>query len=120
MANAVKIAKMDEEKRKEEMSKLIGKLLKDKEEKQLKTLVEMITDMKEATDEEYINLCLTNMGIASTLNDTQLKGFMALRMKANSELPGDIKSRDMKMINDAMGKVPENTRNKLSAAMPKN
>ena len=120
MTNVVKIAKMDEEKRKEEMSKVFGKILKEKEEKQLKALEEMIKDMKEATDNEYIDLCLTNLGISASLPDDQLKAFVAIRMKANSELPDDIKSRDMKMLSTALGKAPENVKTRISAFMPKN
>ncbi len=119
MVNTEKIAKMDEEKRKEEMSKVFEKLFKDKEEKQIKTLKEMVTDMKKATDDEYLNLCLTNMGIAATLPEDQLKGFITVRMKANSELPDELKTRDMKMLNEAMAKAPEDVKAKLAPLMPK-
>ncbi len=120
MVNIVKIAKMDDEKRKKEMTGILMDLLKEKSEKTQKELEKLITEMKNVTDDEYLNLCLTNMLIANTLDDENVKNFLALRLKANSEMPDNIKSRDMKMIESAMAKSPENVRARLSSLMPKN
>jgi len=118
--DVLKIAKMDAEKRKSEMMGFFNLIEKENDENRLITMVSMIKKMKNAADEEYLNLCLTNMDIVSTFGDSDMKDFMALRMKANSELPDDMKSRDMKMINDAMKTATDRVRTRLTNAMPKN
>lgn len=118
--DVLKIAKMDTDKRKSEMIDFFNLIEKENDTDRLKTMVSMIEKMKDATDSEYLNLCLTNMDIVSTFNDSDMRDFMALRMKANSELPDDIKNRDMNMINNAMKTATERVRNRLTNAMPKN
>ncbi len=118
--DVLKIAKMDAAKRKSEMIDFFNLIEKENDTDRLKTMVSMIEKMKDATDSEYLNLCLTNMDIVSTFSDSDMKDFMALRMKANSELPDDMKKRDMNMVNNAMKTATVHVRNRLTNAMPKN
>ena len=117
MENIVTIAKMNPDKRKEEMQKLLTEMLKVDDASKVKTMKDLITEMNKADDETYIGLCMTNLGIASEFSDDQLKAFIALRMKANSELPPDLQKRDMKMIQATMQKMPQAIVQKVSKFM---
>ena len=106
MEDIITIAKMSPEKRKEAMQKLFAQMFKEDDAAKVKMIKGLITEINKADDETYIGLCTTNMGIASELSDDQLKGFVALRMKANSELPPELQKRDMKMMQATMQKMP--------------
>ncbi len=117
MEDILTIAKMSPEKRKEAMQKLFAQMFKEDDAAKVKMIKGLITEMNKADDETYIGLCTTNMGIASELSDAQLKGFVALRMKANSELPPELQKRDMKMIQATMQKMPQSVVQKISKFM---
>ncbi|MFP3165306.1 MAG: dehydrogenase [Acidianus sp.] len=102
------------------MSKLFQQLLQMKDEDKINTLKGLIREMAEkATDEEYLNLCKTNLKLASTLPDDVLKAFIQLRMQASSQLPKDLHDRDMKLLTKALGEVDTQIREKISRNMPK-
>jgi len=117
MEDIVTIAKMDSEKRKETMQKLFGEMLKEDDSKKITMMKDLITEMSKADDATYIGLCATNLEIASGFSDDEIKGFVALRMKTNSELPPELKARDMKMIQGAMAKVPPSVSQKVAKFM---
>ncbi|MEM0140188.1 MAG: hypothetical protein QXZ44_06215 [Ferroplasma sp.] len=117
MIDIVAISKMEPEKRKMEMQKVLTGMFTLSDSEKIKDMKAMIIAMENATDEEYSELCLTNIGIASTLPDAQLKAFFELRMKVNSELPSDARERDMKMIRMALQKEPSDISKKISGMM---
>jgi hypothetical protein len=117
MVDVLKIAKMDSKDRESAMQKLFGDIFKESDAKKVEMLKSFIMEMNKADDETYINLCRTNLGIASSMDDNTLKTFIGLRMKANSELPEDIKVRDMNMIKEAMEKSPKSVSAKISKFM---
>jgi hypothetical protein len=117
MVDIVAIAQMDSEKRKETMQKLFGEMLKEDDSKKIAMMKDLITAMNKTDDATYTGLCLTNLEIASQFGDDELKAFVALRMRTNSELPQEIKTRDMKMIQAAMAKVPSSVSQRVSKFM---
>ncbi len=117
MEDIITIAKMDSEKRKETMQKLFGEMLKEDDSKKISMMKNLITGMGKTDDATYIGLCTTNLGIAAEMEDKELKAFVALRLKANSELPADLKARDMNMIQAAMGKVPASISQRIAGFM---
>ncbi len=117
MEDIVTIAKMDSEKRKETMMKLFSDMFKEDDSKKVEMMKNLITAMNKTDDATYIGLCTTNISIASSMGDDELKAFVALRMKANSELPADIRTRDLNMIQSAMGKVPSSVSQRIAKFM---
>ena len=117
MDDIVKIAKMKPDEREKAMQKLFAEMFKENDASKVKAMRDLITEMNKTDDETYIGLCMTNMGIASGFSDEQLKGFVALRMQANSELPPDLQKRDMKMIEATMQRIPQSTVQKISKFM---
>ncbi|AAT43336.1 hypothetical dehydrogenase [Picrophilus oshimae DSM 9789] len=116
--NIVEIARMPENERKSEMMDLFKNLMSKNDAEMLSSMKDLITEMcRDANENEYINLCLTNMSIVLSMDDRSLKSFIKIRMKANSELNDSYKSRDMEMIEKAMERLPENDRKRLMAAM---
>ena len=73
---------------------------------------------EKANDEEYINLCKTNIKLASTLPDNILKAFLKIRLQASAELPKNIHDKDMNMINRALALVEPSIREKILKNMP--
>jgi hypothetical protein len=117
MDDIVKIAKMKPDEREKAMQKLFAEMFKENDASKVKAMRDLITEMNKTDDETYIGLCMTNMGIASGFSDEQLKGFVALRMQANSELPPDLQKRDMKMMQSAMQRMPQESIQKISKFM---
>ena len=117
MDDIVKIAKMKPDEREKAMQKLFAEMFKENDASKVKAMKDLITEMNKTDDETYIGLCMTNMGIASDFSDEELKGFVALRMQANSELPPDLQKRDMKMMQSAMQRMPQESIQKISKFM---
>ncbi|MEM0140373.1 MAG: hypothetical protein QXZ44_07190 [Ferroplasma sp.] len=109
----VEISEMDDKDRENEMNKIFGELFNKKPEEIVEELESMITDMRKATDDNYLKLCLTNLGITSNLSDEKLKDFVSLRLKANSRLPDYIKNRDMQILQKAIKQAPAEIRDRV-------
>ncbi|EZQ11262.1 MULTISPECIES: hypothetical protein [Acidianus] len=115
----VQISKLPEKERENAMEKLFEGLMKMNDDKaKLDALKSLIKEMVEkATDDEYINLCLTNLKIASKLPDEQLKPFIQLRLRASQELPANLSKRDNDMMQKALKMLDPKTAEKISRNM---
>ncbi|AEB95174.1 hypothetical protein [Metallosphaera cuprina] len=117
--DVVQIARLSERERESTMRSLFQQLLALNDDQKLSTLKGLVKEMGEkANDEEYINLCKTNMKLASTLSDDMLKVFLKIRLQASAELPKNIHDRDMNMINRALALVEPSIREKIQRNMP--
>ncbi len=117
MDDPVKIAKMDSENRKKAMQEVFNEMFKHSDEEKVDLIKNFITGIRAVDDSTYIGLCTTNLDLAAGMGENELKAFVGIRMKANSELPPDLKARDMKLLQAAMGKVPASVSGKISKFM---
>jgi hypothetical protein len=111
----LKIASLNDSDREKTMQELFKTMLSMSDVEKTAVLKELVKEMAEkASDSQYLNLCITNLKLASSLDDETLKAFLKLRMSVSSSLPKDLAERDMKFIKEGLGKADENTRAKIS------
>ena len=111
----LKIASLNDSEREKTMQELFKTMLSMSDAEKTAVLKELVKEMAEkASDSQYLNLCITNLKLASSLDDETLKAFLKLRMSVSSSLTKDLAERDMKFIKEGLGKADENTRAKIS------
>ena len=116
--DVVALADLSEVERSEKMGAMFQQLGSLPEEEQLAALRSMIREMAEkATDIQYLRLCATNLTLAASLPNDQLKPFLANRMKASSSLPVQLAERDMKHVQEAISKAQPSIREKITSNM---
>jgi hypothetical protein len=112
------VSRLNDKEREEVMSKLFSQLMSMDERQKVEAMREMIKYMAEkATDEEYLNLCRTNIKLASGLQDNVLSSFLKVRMQAVSQLPKELRDRDQRLLATALQSLDEKTREKMMKAM---
>ncbi|CAC11672.1 hypothetical protein [Thermoplasma acidophilum] len=101
-----KILKMKKKEQSDAMLALFQGLL-DKDVDQISTAMKgLIEDVdKIASDKEYISLCETNLNLVKGLPEATAEKIISARLKAQSELPENIKSRDSKNLAEALKAV---------------
>lgn len=118
LPDIVQISKLNEKEREKTMSSLFSELLKMPDKQKLEILKNLLKEMGDrASDEEYINLCKTNIKIASSLPEDTLSAFLKLRMQAVSELPKNYQDRDQKLMMNALNTFSDDIKNKIMNAM---
>lgn len=90
----IQIADLKDEQRAAQMGKLFGALWSQPEEQRISGLRGMLEEMaSKASDHQYLRLCATNLSIAATLGDAELRQFLADRSKATEGLPTELRER---------------------------
>ncbi|AWR93572.1 dehydrogenase [Acidianus brierleyi] len=118
LPDIVQISKLNEKEREKTMSSLFSELLKMPDKQKLEILKNLLKEMGDrASDEEYINLCKTNIKVASSLPEDTLSAFLKLRMQAVSELPKNYQDRDQKLMMNALNTFSDDIKNKIMNAM---
>ncbi len=117
MKSIVEISEMNPEDMEKEMKEILYSIKDHSENDIIDTLKGFLIEMRKVNDENYLKLCITNMSIISKFNDDDLKNFIMLRLKANSEVPDFIQKRDLDIIKKALEKAPEDVRNRISKFM---
>jgi len=118
LLDIVQISKLNDKEREKTMSSLFSELLKMPDKQKLEILKNLLKEMGDrASDEEYINLCKTNIKIASSLPEDTLSAFLKLRMQAVSELPKNYQDRDQKLMMNALNTFSDDIKNKIMNAM---
>ncbi len=118
LPDIVQISKLSDKEREQTMSNLFSELLKMPDNQKIEALKALLKEMGDkASDYEYINLCKTNIKIASSLPESTLSAFLKLRMQAVSQLPKNYQDRDQKLMMTALNMFDENTKNKIMKAM---
>ena len=116
--NAVAIASMAPAEREAKMGELFQQLLPLPQSEQLSTLQALIKQMAEnATDEQYQNLCFTNLKLAAGLPDEALKKFLVVRLEAGKTLHQGLAERDQKLMQISLGEVDAPIRDKIMRNM---
>ncbi|HBQ93913.1 MAG: dehydrogenase [Firmicutes bacterium] len=116
--NVLAIASLDAVEREAKMGELFQQLLPLPESEQLSALQALIREMGEkATDDQYRNLCFTNLKLAANLPDEALKNFLRVRLEAGRTLPPQLAERDQKLMKMSLGEVDEQIRAKISKNM---
>lgn len=111
----LKIASLNDTDRESAMQELFKKMLSMTDAEKTGVLKELVKEMAEkASDSQYLNLCITNLKLASSLDDETLNLFLKLRLNVSSSLPKDLAERDMKFIKEGLEKADENTRARIS------
>ncbi len=112
------VASMSEGDREKAMGQVFEQLMPLSEEQQVSKFHELIGEMAEkASDEQYANLCSTNLKLASALPAPDLKKFLAVRMKAAARLPKNLSERDMKLLQASLAKCSPAIQEKISQNM---
>ncbi|WP_175266767.1 hypothetical protein [Acidiplasma cupricumulans] len=78
----------------------------------------MIIEMRKATDENYVNFCITVFKVISEMDGDKIRDYLNLRVKANMDLPEMIRDRDLKMMEKALAAAPDDVIQKISKYMP--
>ncbi len=118
LPDIVQISKLNEKEREKTMSSLFSELLKMPDNQKLEILKNLLKEMGDrASDKEYINLCKTNIKIASSLPEDTLSAFLKLRMQAVSQLPKNYQDRDQKLMMNALNTFNDNIKSKIMNAM---
>ncbi|MCI2415190.1 MAG: dehydrogenase [Candidatus Aramenus sp.] len=118
LPDLIQVSRLNDKEREEVMSKLFSQLMSMDERQKVEAMREMIKYMAEkATDEEYLNLCRTNIKLASGLQDNVLSSFLKVRMQAVSQLPKELRDRDQRLLATALQSLDEKTREKMMKAM---
>ncbi len=112
--NVLAVASMAPDEREAKMGELFQQLLPLPEPDQLSALQALIKEMAEkATDEQYKNLCFTNLKLAAGLPDEILKKFLVVRLEAGRTLPQPLAERDHMLMQESLGEVDAGIRNKI-------
>jgi hypothetical protein len=70
-----------------------------------------------ATDQEYINWCLTTMKVLATYPDNVVKAGLALRRSVVASLDKRLADRDAAIISRVLNMLDRSTRDKLTRNM---
>ncbi|KJE49904.1 hypothetical protein SE19_08135 [Acidiplasma aeolicum] len=109
---------MDEKTRKSETALYINELLQMNQNEIEKIMRDMIIEMRKATDENYVNFCITVFKVISEMDGDKIRDYLNLRVKANMDLPEMIRDRDLKMMEKALAAAPDDVIQKISKYMP--
>lgn len=116
--DVIAIGSMPAHEREVAMGKMFEKLMEMPESEQMSAFEALIGQMAEkGTDEQYRNLCLTNLKLAAGLPDSALKPFLMMRMKAASHLSPPLAQRDMKMLQEALEQSDPAIKEKIAQNM---
>ncbi|RIV21956.1 dehydrogenase [Alicyclobacillaceae bacterium I2511] len=108
------LAQLSDEQRQQQLSTLFQQLMPLPASEQVSLMKALIQQMAEkATDVQYLNVCKTNLQIAAQLPDSDLKGFLAIRAQAASQLTPNLADRDKKLLQEALGKADPTIQEKI-------
>ncbi len=117
--DVVAIASMPEEDREATMGQLFHQLLPLDPAQQQDSLEHLIRAMGEhANDQQYLDLCATNLKLASMLPDADLARFLSVRLNAAAALPPNLAERDMNLMQQALKQSDASIQKKISLNMP--
>jgi hypothetical protein len=100
------------------MGQMFQQLLPLSAEQQKEALGDLLRQMGEkASDQQYLDLCATNLKLAAMLPDATLKQFLAVRMQAVSELPPALAERDRTLLRQALDQADHAIGEKITRNM---
>ncbi|MCL4352781.1 MAG: dehydrogenase [Firmicutes bacterium] len=112
------IAALPEEDREATMGQMFQQLLPLNVEQQKNALGDLLRQMGEkASDQQYLDLCATNLKLAAMLPDKTLHQFLAVRMQAAAELPSELAERDGTLLRQALEHADHGIREKITRNM---
>ena len=98
---------MDPASRERFLRGLFGQLLGMSREQVVGALVEFLKALSAAaTDEQYKDVCKTNVGIIAGLPADVARQVVQMRLEAQSRLPPDLRERDQRLLNQAIAESP--------------
>ncbi|MGC8570609.1 hypothetical protein [Caldivirga sp.] len=114
----ISVARMPESQRESTIKGVLEGLFKMKQDDAFKALRSVIQTLAErATDQEYINWCLTTMRILASYPDDVVKAGLTLRRNVVSSLDKRLADRDAAIISRVLNMLDNNTRQKLMRNM---
>jgi len=113
-----KILKMDKEKQSATMLQIFQGLLGKSIDEIASAMKDMIMQVDKAgTDNEYVKLCETNLGLVRSLPPETAEKIIRARLKAQAELPEKQKKRDTADLSKALASVDKD--GKITAIIKK-
>lgn len=114
----IAVARMPENQRESTIRGVLEGLFKMKQDEAFNALRGVIRTLAErATDQEYINWCLTTMRILASYPDDVVKAGLTLRKNVVSSLDKRLADRDAAIISRVLNMLDNNTRQKLMRNM---
>lgn len=101
------VVNMSPDEREKFMTQVFNQLMGMSREQVISTLVEFIKQLAAvATDEQYKEVCKTNVGIIGKLPEDVAKQVVQMRLEAQSRLPPGLKERDQRLLMQAISESP--------------
>lgn len=101
------VIKMSPSEREKFMSQVFSQLMGLSREQVVSALVDFIKQLSSAaTDEQYKEVCKTNVGIIAQLPEAAAKAVVQMRLEAQSRLPPGLRERDQRLLNQAIAESP--------------
>ncbi len=101
------LLKLPENKKEETLKNVFSSLLGLQQEQVVNALTDFIKEVqKYANDDQYKEICKTNLKIISSLPENVAKQVVMMRLQAQNNLPESMKNRDKKVLNDAINESP--------------
>ncbi|WP_157463205.1 transcriptional regulator [Caldisphaera lagunensis] len=98
---------LPENKREETLKSIFSSLLGLQQDQVVNALTDFLKGLQTyANDNQYKEVCKTNLKIISSLPDNVAKQVIAMRLQAQNNLPENMKNRDKKVLNDAINESP--------------
>lgn len=105
------LVRMSPEERERLMSQVFSQLMTMSREQVVSTLVEFLKQLSAAAnDDQYKEVCKTNVGIIARLPDATAKQVIQMRLEAQSRLPPDLRERDQRVLTKAIQESPYSSR----------
>lgn len=116
----IAVARMPESQREAVIRDVLQGLFKMSQDQAFQALRSVISTLAErASDQEYINWCLTTMRILASYPDDVVKAGLTLRSRVVSSLDKRLADRDSVIVSRVLSMLDESTRQKLMRNMPK-
>lgn len=98
---------MDPATRESFMRNVFGQLLGMQREQVVAALADFLKALSSAaTDEQYKEVCKTNVGIIAGLPTDVARQVVQMRLEAQSRLPPGLRERDQRLLNQAIAESP--------------
>jgi hypothetical protein len=115
----IAVARMPESQREGVIRSVLQGLFNMSQDQAFQALRTVISTLAErATDQEYINWCLTTMKVLATYPDNVVKAGLALRRSVVASLDKRLADRDAAIISRVLNMLDRSTRDKLTRNMP--
>ena len=116
--NPIEVARLSENQREQIIRGALQALMGMSQDQAFQTLRSIISTLaSQATDQEYVNWCLTTMRVLASFPDEAVRAGLALRARVVASLDKRLADRDRDIVNRVMGMLDEATRQKLMRNM---